>query len=234
MSARLPDGGAQLKTQRRQIIARMNSIKNPTSLSGPISEEKAQKCKQAMMNKQMSVLTSGAVEQLYKTMESCPGADSTASDPPGLKVSLFPHQKQGLAWAQWRERQRPAGGILADEMGLGKTLTMLSLVVSSLNTDRTRSQPPAKGSVAAGLVRSSGTLIVCPKSLMLQWDSEITKRFENGLLRSHVHHGSSRTTDPKRSVQEHTHTEPYTHFFVFVLLSSADWLILMWSSQPTT
>ena len=75
---------------------------------------------------------------------------------------------------------------------------------------------------------------MCPKSLMLQWDSEITKRFENGLLRSHVHHGSSRTADPKRSVQEHTHTEPYTHFFVFVLLSSADWLILMWSSQPTT
>jgi hypothetical protein len=49
-----------------------------------------------------------------RTMESCPGADSTASDPPGLKVSLFPHQKQGLAWAQWRERQRPAGGILGE------------------------------------------------------------------------------------------------------------------------
>ena len=49
---------------------------------------------------------------LCRTLEDCPSVESMADDPRGLKVSLFPHQKQGLAWTQWRERQSPGGGIL--------------------------------------------------------------------------------------------------------------------------
>ncbi len=49
----------------------------------------------------------------------------------------------------------------------------------------------------AGLLPSSATLVVCPKSLMLQWEAEIERRVERGILRTHVHHGSGRATDPR-------------------------------------
>ena len=48
-----------------------------------------------------------------------------------------------------------------------------------------------------GLLRSSATLVVCPKTLMLQWEAEIGRRVERGTLRTHVHHGSGRATDPR-------------------------------------
>ena len=48
-----------------------------------------------------------------------------------------------------------------------------------------------------GLLCSSATLVVCPKSLMLQWEAEINRRVERGTLRTHVHHGSGRATDPR-------------------------------------
>ena len=41
-----------------------------------------------------------------------PGAEVEVEDPAGLKVELMQHQKQALAWLQWREQQHPPGGIL--------------------------------------------------------------------------------------------------------------------------
>lgn len=72
-------------------------------------------------------------------------------------IQLYPHQEDAVAWmtrAENRSRMvpdQPHGGILAHAMGLGKTISMLSLIMS---------QPPGK------------TLVVCPKSLLLQWSRE--------------------------------------------------------------
>lgn len=68
---------------------------------------------------------------MHGSLESCPAENVFADDPPGLKVTLMPHQKHALAWMKWRENQKPRGGILADDMGLGKTLTMISMVLAS-------------------------------------------------------------------------------------------------------
>lgn len=72
------------------------------------------------------------------------------------------------------------GGILADHAGFGKTITTLALIHSEfeeLDSDGIRSmmessQPSEK--VPAPMV-STATLIVCPKTLFIQWKEEMTK-----------------------------------------------------------
>jgi len=75
---------------------------------------------------------------------------------------LKPHQKEGVEWMVKREtceaatfydEHMPKGGILADEVGLGKTIQTIGLIQSI----------PKK------------SLIIAPKSLVLQWIDEIHK-----------------------------------------------------------
>ena len=47
-----------------------------------------------------------------RQLETCPSPETEREDPEGLRVSLMTHQKQALAWLQWREKQHPPGGIL--------------------------------------------------------------------------------------------------------------------------
>jgi len=77
-----------------------------------------------------------------------------------MSVVLYPHQNEAVEWMRSTERRprlvddTPHGGILAHSMGLGKTLTMLSFI---------RGQAPGR------------TLVVCPKSLLLQWRTEAAR-----------------------------------------------------------
>ncbi|KAF4528060.1 hypothetical protein B566_EDAN012021 [Ephemera danica] len=139
-------------------------------------------------------LTGDALVRLHSSLKSCP-IESGSSDPGprGLTIPLMPHQQKAMAWLLWREKQHPKGGILADDMGLGKTLTMIALVLRSkelmkdnqenLNTSVDRSLP--KG----------GTLVVCPLSVLRQWEDEIKQRCERKLLRTLVYHDKERNVD---------------------------------------
>jgi len=97
-------------------------------------------------------------------------------EPPAhLKEVLRPYQESGFQWLNYL-REVKWGGILADDMGLGKTIQALSFL---------HHLKQVNGSLRA--------LVVCPTTLLFNWQNEIVK-FTPGLT-YYVHHGSTRTRD---------------------------------------
>uniref|UniRef100_A0A182J602 Transcription termination factor 2 n=1 Tax=Anopheles atroparvus TaxID=41427 RepID=A0A182J602_ANOAO len=162
------------------------------------------------------LLTMDRLATLHKSIETCPSEDTLADPPKLLKIELMNHQRHALAWMLWRETQKPRGGILADDMGLGKTLSMISLVLKTAELDPDGEQlakesesddeydenrkPGNDGGWKAKGRRefyAGGTLIVCPASLMRQWEGEITSRVKRNSLAVCVHHGTQRETKPR-------------------------------------
>lgn len=80
--------------------------------------------------------------------------------PEGLKDVLRGYQKTGYYWMRTLAAHG-LGGILADDMGLGKTLQVIALLCSG-HVD--------------GAGNKELSLVVCPSSLVLNWEHEI-KRF---------------------------------------------------------
>ncbi|MBO9571489.1 MAG: DEAD/DEAH box helicase family protein [Chitinophagaceae bacterium] len=95
--------------------------------------------------------------------------------PEHLKEILRPYQEHGFHWLNYL-KEIGWGGILADDMGLGKTVQALSYMhyyryeTGKLNA-----------------------LVVCPTTLMFNWENEI-KKF-TPTLTYHIHHGGDRTKD---------------------------------------
>ncbi|MFF6775058.1 DEAD/DEAH box helicase [Streptomyces sp. NPDC012637] len=92
--------------------------------------------------------------------------------PPGLDATLRDYQLRGLAWLDLMT-SLGLGGCLADDMGLGKTVTLIAL-----HLRRARSAP---------------TLVVCPASLLGNWQREI-ERFAPGVPVRRFH-GADRTLE---------------------------------------
>ncbi|XP_059740634.1 transcription termination factor 2 isoform X1 [Bos taurus] len=144
-------------------------------------------------------ITSEAIDELHRSLESCPGETAMAEDPAGLKISLLPHQKQALAWLLWRESQKPRGGILADDMGLGKTLTMIALILTqkkSKEKDETTALTWLSKNDSSEFT-SHGTLIICPASLIHHWKNEVEKHVSHNRLRVCLYHGPNRNQHAK-------------------------------------
>ena len=51
------------------------------------------------------------------------------------------------------------------------------------------------------MTRSDATLVVCPASLVHQWNREIERRCAKGCLRVVVYHGPNREKDLKKCVK---------------------------------
>jgi hypothetical protein len=99
--------------------------------------------------------------------------------PSSFRGELRPYQQRGLAWLSFLS-DLGLGGILADDMGLGKSVQTLALL------DHER----AGQSVPGAPPRTGPTLLVCPMSLVGNWQRE-AERFTPDLA-VHVHHGSDR------------------------------------------
>ncbi|XP_034114594.1 transcription termination factor 2-like [Drosophila albomicans] len=161
-------------------------------------------------------LTLDSLKQLHGSLKDCPRENVLADDPPGLKVKLMNHQKHALAWMSWREQQRPRGGILADDMGLGKTLTMISLVIAcktrcsgakaGVSSDEDDDMDVGRKNKGSSKSKSrkertdhpGGTLVVCPASLLRQWEGEVGSKMSSPRLNVYVHHGINRESSAKQ------------------------------------
>ncbi len=104
--------------------------------------------------------------------------DKPLTQPKSFKGELRPYQLRGLAWLEGLTRLG-LGGILADDMGLGKTIQVLALMLHR------QEQSPSFG---------PPLLLVCPTSLLGNWEREIAKFSPS--LPFFVHHGNNRETLP--------------------------------------
>ncbi|MEU6534616.1 DEAD/DEAH box helicase [Streptomyces sp. NPDC047000] len=95
-----------------------------------------------------------------------------AEPPAGLRATLRDYQLRGLAWLDLMT-SLGLGGCLADDMGLGKTVTLIAL-----HLKRARTAP---------------TLVICPASLLGNWQREIL-RFAPGTPVRRFH-GPDRSLD---------------------------------------
>ncbi|XP_050470437.1 transcription termination factor 2 isoform X1 [Bombus huntii] len=155
---------------------------------------------QATLDRERS-LTVDRLQDLHGSLVARPTEEDKAEDPQGLKVKLMPHQQHALAWLMWREQQRPPGGVLADDMGLGKTLTMISLIIASIakgKSEESNSEEWVHCDPSMVQRCKGGTLVVCPASLLSQWENEIDRRCKRGMLSVKVYHGTNRENVPKR------------------------------------
>jgi superfamily II DNA or RNA helicase len=132
----------------------------------------------------LSVALTGTAEVDGERVEAVPvGALATLRDrltagihpadpPPGLQATLRDYQLRGLAWLDLMT-SLGLGGCLADDMGLGKTITLIALHLRRAHRDP--------------------TLVICPASLLGNWQREIT-RFAPGVPVRRFH-GADRTLD---------------------------------------
>ncbi len=90
-----------------------------------------------------------------------------------VRASLRPYQLEGVAFLQHLRRHRQSG-VLADDMGLGKTLQ----TIAHLALEHT------------GNALAPPSLIVCPTSLVYNWQRELARFAPQ--LRVRVYHGQAR------------------------------------------
>ncbi|WP_068120651.1 DEAD/DEAH box helicase, partial [Nocardioides massiliensis] len=103
--------------------------------------------------------------------------------PAGLQAQLRDYQRQGLTWLA-ELTSLGVGACLADDMGLGKTITLIALHLHRHEVATDESAGP--------------TLVVCPASLLGNWEAEI-RRFAPGVPVRRFH-GTRRSLELELSV----------------------------------
>ncbi|MGB3695471.1 MAG: DEAD/DEAH box helicase [Spirulinaceae cyanobacterium] len=115
---------------------------------------------------------SGVLKELIDNLNNNQSI-KTIEVPQKFQGTLRPYQLRGVSWLAFLERWG-LGACLADDMGLGKTAQLIGLILHLKE----------KGTLSAP------TLIVCPTSVLGNWEREIYKFAPS--LSVVVHHGDKR------------------------------------------
>ncbi|MBQ0975821.1 DEAD/DEAH box helicase [Streptomyces sp. RK31] len=122
------------------------------------------------------VAPSAWLDALRRALADPDGGDGAVDQPARLTATLRDYQLRGLRWMD-RMTSLGLGGCLADDMGLGKTIQLISLHL--LRQERPEGRGP--------------TLVVCPASLLGNWEREVGRFAPGTPVRRH--HGPGRTLD---------------------------------------
>ncbi|MFE6940843.1 DEAD/DEAH box helicase [Streptomyces chartreusis] len=125
--------------------------------------------------RQVEVRPTGWLAALRERLAE-PEGQEPVGQPAALAATLRDYQRRGLSWLA-RMTSLGLGCCLADDMGLGKTITLIALHLHRQSDDSS----------------AGPTLVVCPTSLMGNWQREIEK-FAPG-TRVRRFHGSRRDLD---------------------------------------
>ncbi|MGP4020960.1 DEAD/DEAH box helicase [Saccharopolyspora sp. 5N708] len=122
----------------------------------------------------VEAVATGWLGELVHRLADPDGGPEPLGQPPELTATLRDYQQRGLRWLH-RMTSLGFGGCLADDMGLGKTIMLISLHL------RRAADPATTGP----------TLVVCPASLLGNWEREIEKFAPGTPVRRF--HGSARS-----------------------------------------
>ena len=117
---------------------------------------------------------SGILQDLISTLTEGNQSLQPVTEPDGFVGQLRPYQARGVSWLTFLE-QWGLGACLADDMGLGKTVQLIAFLLSL------RQQGLLDGPV----------LLVCPTSVLGNWEREIHKF--GPPLKVLLHHGDKRS-----------------------------------------
>ena len=109
------------------------------------------------------VIVGASLLEVREQLLAAPTRDPLPA-PAGLYAELRDYQRHGLTWLA-DLTGLGLGACLADDMGLGKTITLIALHLHRLEQ---------------GVSGGAPTLVVCPASLLGNWEAEI-QRFAPGL-----------------------------------------------------
>ncbi|CAB9507222.1 regulator of chromatin subfamily A member 3-like 1 [Seminavis robusta] len=200
----------QLEQQLKKSVGRKFQYRSALRTAGNNSTKAATGPtveSQEMMN--WAARQAEELDQLFEQQSAQQLANLPAvSTPSQLQTTLLEYQQTGLGWlvrqdtqpklpfyekrkeqgrqvwhcsisnsSQAEEPKPFRGGMLCDEMGLGKTLQMISLILAA---------PPATATAP------QCTLIVCPVSVMANWEQQIGMHVEEGALSVGIYQGPSR------------------------------------------
>jgi superfamily II DNA or RNA helicase len=126
--------------------------------------------------RQVTITPTRWLEELRARIADPDRSDEAIEAPAALQATLRDYQLRGLQWLV-RMTSLGLGGCLADDMGLGKTITLISLHLHRQTAEGT----------------SGPTLVVCPASLLGNWEREV-QRFAPGTPVRRFH-GSGRSLD---------------------------------------
>ena len=107
-------------------------------------------------NKQLNVIKNDNFKNLVNDIQN--SNDFSIKLPKKLNATLRDYQETGVKWLSVLDNYS-FGGILADDMGLGKTLQVISILSSYIENNK----------------KCKTSIVVCPSSLILNWENEIAK-----------------------------------------------------------